>query len=98
MIIFIWRDTTQQSSAASTILFNTVMQANYPAYCYGILECQKTFREQVFSTILDHSTLFISIPLVDGQSIGLAAQLIILIESYGEYEYVRGDSFVGKKH
>jgi hypothetical protein len=96
MIVFIWRDTTQQSNAASTILFNAVMEANYPTYCFDVLECKKTFRQQVLSTILDHPTLFLVVPLVDGTTISFEGQLISLIEYYGEYAYGSGDSFLKK--
>ncbi len=89
---FISRDMVQSTSAPSSITFNAAMQANYPSYCLDVLECKKTFRQQVVSKFLNNHKFVLTVPFADGRSLTFEAYLNGFTENYGKYEYTSSTS------
>jgi hypothetical protein len=59
----------------------------YPEYCFDLLECKKSFEQQVLSKFLEHQSFFLAIPLVDGEYRSFQATLNFISVNPGKYEY-----------
>ncbi len=71
---------------------NAALQADYPSYCLDVLECKKTFRQQVVSKFLNNPEFVLTVPFVDGRSLTFEASLNGFTENYGKYEYTSSTS------